>query len=138
MAKPIQIWGRKPFDVVPEEYLESFRTDLKNLVAFLQQHGLYVILSTYPFLINERTIDAHREIILNNRKFFPQLSLKGMIDSAHKFNAVIKAVADQNNVSLVDNYGMLPQNLTYFADNVHYTNQGARLVAKNFSDIFSR
>jgi len=50
---------------------------------------------------------------------------------------VIKSVADEYLIGFVDN-NIISKNTKYFADNVHYTDEGARLVALNFATYIKK
>jgi hypothetical protein len=58
-----------------------------------------------------------------------------MVLAPKQYNQEIESVAHELGVGFVDNARAIPQDVKYFGDNVHYTNEGARLVAGNFADI---
>lgn len=125
--------GRNPLDVVSQESLYTLRTDLEELIRFLRHWKIEVILSSYPVLISPENIDEHHEIFLDHRRFYIELSLLGIIDASLKFNELVQSFATTHGIDFVDNNSNIPKNLKYFADNVHYTDEGAKLVAKNFA-----
>ena len=125
--------GAGPLDTVPEEYLNSFRNNLSQTVQFLTERHVEVILSSYPVLISKENLKKYPEIFLDNRRFCVELSFNGMIEAPHQFRSVIHSVANDLGVGYVDNFTYLPKDIKYFGDNVHYTNQGARVVASNFA-----
>lgn len=127
--------GKSPLDVVPREYLESFELDMKNLVNFVKHHRIQVILGTYPTLATKENLKYHPEIFLDARRFTIWFSLNGMIEASNRFNDVLRLVAEKTGVCLVDSSRNVPKNIQYFGDNVHYTNEGARLVARSFRDF---
>jgi lysophospholipase L1-like esterase len=124
--------GKRPLDHVPPEYLESFRQELASVVSFFQPFGIEVVLSSYPVLINQENLCKHPEIFLDSRRFCVPLSFAGMIEAPCRFNETIRSVAAAQKARYVDNFAMVPQEIRYFGDNVHYTNEGAQLVARNF------
>jgi lysophospholipase L1-like esterase len=126
--------GKKPLDFVSEESLLSFRSDLEELVKFLHDKKIAVILSCYPVLITPENLQEHLEIFLDHRRFYVELSLMGIIDASMRFNQEIEAVANKYKIGYVDGNKVVPQNTNYFADNVHYTDEGARLVASSFAN----
>ncbi len=127
--------GKTPLDVVPKEYMESFELDMTSLVDFLKHHQIQVILSTYPTLATEENLKHHPEIFLDARRFSIWLSFNGMMDASRRFNDVLRLVAEKTGVGLVDSSRIVPGNIQYFGDNVHYTNEGATLVAQGFADF---
>jgi hypothetical protein len=126
--------GNKPLDMVSKESLDTFRTDLEELIQFLHQRNIEVIMTSYPVLISTENMQDHLDIFLGFRSYYVELSLLGIIDASVKFNSVIKEVSIKHGVPFIDNNGAIPKNTRYFADNVHYTNEGAKLVATNFAD----
>jgi lysophospholipase L1-like esterase len=84
-------------------------------------------------LISPKNLQEHLEIFLDHRRFYVELSLLGIIDASLKLNEVIKSVANEYLIGFIDNNAAISKNTEYFADNVHYTDEGARLVAFNFA-----
>ncbi|MCK4819707.1 hypothetical protein KA005_28330, partial [bacterium] len=125
--------GRNPLDVASQESLDTFRADLEELIRFLRHRKIQVILSSYPVLISPENIDEHLDIFLDHRRFYVELSLLGIIDASRKFNHVIKTLATKHRIGFIDDTAAVPKDTRYFADNVHYTDEGARLVATYFA-----
>jgi hypothetical protein len=133
-----QLQGREPQDRVPFDTLESFKADLAQMVELLRERKIEVILSSYPVLISEANNQKYLEIFLDNRRFAVNLSFAGMIEAPIQLNKIVQSVAQELGVVFLDNARSIPQDVKYFGDNVHYTNEGARLVAANFADILLR
>jgi lysophospholipase L1-like esterase len=125
--------GLKPIDIIPRNSISTFRSDLEELIHFLHDKKIEIILTTYPVLISKENIDEYLEIFLDHRRFYVELSLLGIIDASEKFNETIKSTAHMYGIALLDNAASFPKNTQYFADNVHYTDKGARLIASNFA-----
>jgi len=126
---------KAPMDVIPDGHVSAFEDELQTLIHFLQYHKTDVILSTYPMLLSEDNIKDYEEFFLDSRRFCVELSLSGMIGALNEANAVIKAVANEYGLGFVDNYSKITKDTAYFADNLHYTDLGASLVAQNFADF---
>jgi hypothetical protein len=127
-----ELKDKEPVDTVPQRVLESFREDLIRLVSFLANGNIQVVLSSYPVLICYENMDRHQEIFLDNRRFSIMLSLKGLIEAPRQFDLQIESVAREFGRAFVENAGAIPRRTDFFGDNVHYTNRGAQVVAKNF------
>jgi hypothetical protein len=125
--------GSKPINAISIESLEGFRNDLEELIQFLRHQKIEVILGSYPVMISPENLDKHLEIFLDHRRFYVELSLLGIIDASVKLNEVIKSVANEYLIGFIDNNAAISKNTENFADNVHYTDEGARLVAFNFA-----
>ncbi|MDY7038201.1 MAG: hypothetical protein SV375_18820 [Thermodesulfobacteriota bacterium] len=125
---------KKPRDVVSKENLNTFRNDLRKLIRFLCNQEIDVILVSYPALISPENIEKYSEVFLDHRRFYIDLSIAGILDASYKFNNVIKTLAFEHGTGFVDIDSLIPKNIQYFADNVHYTNEGAELVALHLSN----
>ena len=126
----IRLRGCRPKNVVSEESVANFREEIAKLVAFLESQKVKVLLSTYPSLIDRENLTTYPEIFCDSRRFSIEFSLQGMIDVLEKYNAVIREVAARSGTMFVDCRSIVPKSDKYFGDNVHYTDQGARLVAE--------
>ena len=122
--------GLEPRNIASESSLISFKQDLTILVRSLKSQGIEVVLCSYPALIDHTNLKIYPEIFLDNRRFFIQFSLKGMIDILERFNLVVHNVAIEERTIFVDAHAIMPKNTKYFGDNVHYTDVGARRIAE--------
>jgi len=129
--------GNNPIDAVSQDSLDRFSTDLEELLEFLNNQHVQVVLTSYPVLISSSNIEEYLEIFLDHRRFYVELSLLGIIDASHKFNEMIRNMALKHNVTFIDNNNKVPKNTRYFADNVHYTDAGATIIAENFANFIS-
>lgn len=125
----IRLKGRKPLDEIPEVYVESFRKDLIHTIDLIKSQGIEVMLSTYPSLIGTETLTKYPEIYLDNRKFCIEFSVKGILNSMIRFNSVVIQIAGDKSTLLVNASSSVPKTKEFFADNVHYSDKGARAFA---------
>ncbi len=125
-------------DKLPNEHIESFKSDVNKLVHYLKENNITPILCSYPSLVSDENYLNHPEIILDLRRFTIYYSVEGLTDVLYKLNKVVEGVANVNSVLFVDLNGKLNHDKKYFADSVHYTDTGAELVAKNLSEAFTR
>jgi hypothetical protein len=125
--------GKKPLDQPPEDIVTSFSSDLLDLVRFLLSRQIDVVLSSYPALISKENISEHLPILLDNRRFCIGISLNGMVRFLDECNRVAQKIAHTYPIGFVDNSSILPKDPKYFADNVHYTDEGAKRVAANIA-----
>jgi lysophospholipase L1-like esterase len=132
------LMGKKALDEVPENILFEFERDLTSFVHYLKENHILPILSTYPCLITPFNKDIYKELLLTTRVVFSiELSENGILDAAVKSNHVIKKIADEQNVILVDNDQLIPKTLEYFGDNFHFTDKGAEFIGKNISAVLT-
>ena len=57
-----------------------------------------------------------------------------MIEIQKKYNLTIGNVAANEGIPCIDLQTAIPKSTDFFADDVHYTDQGARLVAQAFTE----
>ena len=76
-------------------------------------------------------------MLLESRLLCIELSEAGIIDASIKFNQTVRRVTTEENVAFVDSENLIPKTLEYFANNYHYTDKGAELMAKHFCDILN-
>jgi len=130
--------GNRPKDMVSQKSVEAFHSDVVDLVVFLKKQKIKIILSTYPILLCEENIERYPEIFLDIRRFLPELSFQGIIDTHSRFNDVLSDVANKHGIYLVDNSRSLSNDKRYFMDLAHYSDKGASLVASNFEKVVMR
>lgn len=129
----LRLNGRRPMDTVPDNDLKYFQKELNSLVALIRSKGIKVMLTTYPTLISYDNISQYKEIFLDNRRYCIYLSLYGMVDAAYKINAVIEHTSIEKRTMLFDAASIIPKSTDYFGDNVHYTDNGAKLFAEGIA-----
>lgn len=127
--------GLKPKDSVSPASVSSFSNDLSVFVSFLQYRHINVLLSTYPALISRDNLSTYPDIFMDNRRFFIGFSLSGMLDILEKYNLAIRDVATTQRIMFADCQSIIPKTDHYFGDNVHYTDQGASMVAKVIAEV---
>jgi lysophospholipase L1-like esterase len=99
--------------------LDTYRRNMKNLINVCKGNNFFPILSTYcQYLYPEAKENA--------------LYLK-YYDGVCQENEVIRELANEFNLPLVDNAKLVPQEEDYFVDTVHFTPEGMRLIAENLS-----
>jgi hypothetical protein len=122
-------------DFVPIENMERFRKDFDTLLVFLKQNNVRVFVCSYPTLISPETINIpeYQIYFLFARIYAVELTYKGLMDAACKFNQIIDAASREHGVDFIDTNAKVPKNTEYFADNVHYTDTGALRVAETIA-----
>jgi lysophospholipase L1-like esterase len=128
----IHLRDKKPIDRVPEGNILKFEEDLIDLITYFKENNIIPIISTYPTLVTELNKSNYKQISLDHRRFFIELSEDGLVDASIKFNKAIERVAKDQNLLFIDNNKLIEKTDDYFGDYVHYTNKGAEIIAKNF------
>lgn len=128
--------GKPPDDRISTELVEAFSAQISSIVTNLEMKGIHSVLATYPVLISHENLQRYKAIFWDNRRFSVHLTFQGMIDTPLRINEKLREIATEKGVGWVDAAGTLPQSDEYFADNVHYTNRGATLMADLFAEYF--
>lgn len=126
--------GIGPLDNIRSENIAIFKKDLRDLIHYLNEEKIRVVLCSYPVLISEANVNQYPAIFNDHRRFYIELSLKGLIDVAEKFNQAINETAHSHHVDFVDLDMAVPNTIEFFGDNVHYTDKGAQIVASKLRD----
>jgi hypothetical protein len=137
-AETIRLKGVKPINSVPEFIIKSYKYDLNKLIININKYNADVVITSYPSLMDRDNLEKYPDIFLDNRKFAVELSLFGMVDVFDKLNKINQAVASMHRIDYVDLASVLPKSTKYFADNVHYTDDGAKVVAECISKAVAR
>ena len=111
---------------------EQFKRNLLTLIGVAKIHNIKPILMTQPATFSEEKI-----IVLwgdqpyNNEVIYPPLSK--WRDIFEEYNNIIREVAKEENVSLIDMEKLLKKEESYFLDMVHYSEEGIREFAKIYA-----
>jgi lysophospholipase L1-like esterase len=132
--RSLSIWWATRHEVlqrrVPEETLAALREDLACVVRAAQRRGSTPILVTHATYFGDRLEAADEAMLLAWRRFYPELLEEGFLDLERRANDVIRSVAAQYEVPLVDAAAAIPRGPAYFADFVHFTDKGARVIGQ--------
>jgi hypothetical protein len=126
--------GAAPLPVLPAEAVASFEVHVAEIVARLRSQGVEPVLLTYPTLVHEDNRAALEDVLSGERTFRIWLSDEALLDAARQLNDATRRVAMRTETSLVDVDASLGRTVEEFADQVHYTDRGARRVAEIVRD----
>jgi lysophospholipase L1-like esterase len=124
----------KLMDRVPEENVFRFRADLLALIVALNARGLEPVLVTHADAFGEHPNAPDHNLLIAWRKFYPMLKEAGFIDMERRMNDVMRSIAPEENVVLVDAAREIPPTSEYFADFSHFTNAGSQLIAQKLAE----
>jgi len=117
-------------DRVPDTHVDRFRQDLNELIDAVLAHGALPVLVTHATRFGGRVVPEERYMLVAWRKFYPTLAEEGFLDMERRLNDVIRQVALARNLPLVDAARSMPAGERYFGDFVHFTDEGAALLAR--------
>jgi len=127
--------AHKPYTQTPDSRVMKYRNDLEEMIMLLKKENVQIILTTYPVFETPADTRNASNILLEERIGCPDLSIEGIIDGLAKCNNAIKHLTSEYGLKCVDNEARIPNSTQCFADNVHYTDHGAKQIATNFADI---
>jgi len=127
--------GKKPKDYISETVLNKYREDVERLITQISEKGISVIILSYPALLDKNNINLYPHIHASQRFWLVEYSLNGAIDISTKIDSVMKVIAEEKQLGFVDSRFSPPHDPDHFSDGVHYTNEGARIVAENVARV---
>lgn len=116
----------------------AFERNMKNLVTLVKTLNIDLVMASQPYLYRLDLSKVEREEI-----WFPatvghigdsQVDISSVIKGMEAFNDISKRIAASNEVLFVDLEGAVPKSLDYFLDDVHYTEEGNRIIGQYFAD----
>lgn len=119
-------------DSVPDECIFSVRGELLKLVRMLTDRKIKVILVSYPSLWADKNLERFPDVFLERRADFVGLSMNGWLKASNQMNELIRSVAAESSADFMDCESAIPKTMDYFADDIHYTDQGAALLTSKF------
>lgn len=131
-----RLGGQIPKDAISNACIKGYKNDLLDIVDFMESHGIKIVLCTYPSLLNHKNLAATYPVVyLSTRRFFVEYSFKGMVDVLMQLNKVTTNVAREKGTTFIDCQALIPSSLEYYGDTVHYTDQGAHLIANGIAQL---
>ena len=130
----IKLNGNRPKNAVPETYILSFRNDVNRILDLCHSRGVKVLLTTYPTLLSNENMEKYPLMAIKHKMYSIYFSYKGSMDIVNRFNAEMKSLAAKRSLFFVDVAEEVPKSTLYFADCVHYTDQGSYLVARSIAN----
>jgi lysophospholipase L1-like esterase len=138
--------GRGRANAVPSEVKDVFEQHMRSLVGIARAGDAKVILSSFATLHDPRADYSDETVLssLSERKktelilllhFTPGLTREGILGGLVNYNEVLENVATKEKTGWVDNANLVPHDDKYFLDRVHFSREGARLMAENFLPV---
>lgn len=114
-----------------EKLTTKFEQRLNETIDTLQADGAYLVLSTIasrvrPELDREEQIQAANSALY----FMPYLSIPTLLDAQDRYNQVIRKVAHQRDIHLIEDEDSIPPDDQHFVDSRHFNTAGSKVMAK--------
>ena len=102
--------------------LMAYKRNIQFIIDVCEKKKIKVILSTFCHFLHTEVKNEPLHKLYNE-----------IIDEENK---IMRELADKNNLKLVDNAKLLPLEEKYFVDTVHFSHEGMKKLAENFSKEF--
>jgi lysophospholipase L1-like esterase len=125
----LQQRGRPPLSAIPSEWYLRLHSDLQQLISNLRQAGVEPVLLTHATPFGSRLDDYDRALLINWRRFYPEVTESALLEMETRGNESIRNVAQQERIHLLDVSEYLRGCRGCFVDFVHFNDSGAARVA---------
>jgi hypothetical protein len=109
-------------------FLASYRERLQKLADICKSNGIDPIFVTQPLLAGAG-IDDMTHLDLARIQFSPGRNGRMWWTVLEKYNDVTRGIGQENHIVVVDLAREMPKSSRYFYDFIHFTNEGAQVVA---------
>jgi lysophospholipase L1-like esterase len=109
-------------------WIPPYEARLKRLIDMSREAGIEPVLITQPLLVGP-AVDDITKVDLALIKVDETRNGEMWWESLQVYNDATRRVGQENNVLVIDVGSQMPKSSRYFYDYVHYTNEGARVVA---------
>ncbi len=118
-------------DRLDDRGIAEYAAKLAHLVSLCRERGWRIILCTCPRSFGDESASADQyELAATALANNPALSLAGLNDAFDRYNEAIRQVARTHGALLVDLDRYVPKRAECFADAVHFSDLGHRLVGE--------
>jgi hypothetical protein len=111
--------------------VDAFREDLRCAIRTIEANGAIPILLTHATYFGPvATARAEdRAMLVAWRRFYPDIREEGLLRLGLRANEVIRAIGRETGTEVIDAARGVPPGPGHFADFVHFTDQGAAVMA---------
>ena len=115
----------------PRELSSRFGERLNEFVVLAKNRAKHVALATFA-IHARRTQGADEQLQSCNTSLYymPYMTPALLLDGFDEYNRVIREVARKNDTQLIDVSNVIPGDDAHFADSVHFTDAGCRVMAE--------
>ncbi len=122
----------------PETSSHDFHQRLTNLIREAKRVAPVVCLVTFSQRARaEQAPEERREASSSSLYYMPYLGVDAILSGFEEYNRVIRQVAAETGVLLVEGENDIPGDAAHFRDSVHLTDQGLALQAERVFEVLS-
>lgn len=127
----VALAGERRLQVEPGELSRRFRAELSSLVDEARARAKLVVLLTFAPHVRRSQSEAERFAACNTSLYYmPYMTPQALLEGFDEFNAVIREVAAQKDVLLVDVAEAVPGDSLHYNDSVHFKDRGCEVLAE--------
>lgn len=139
IKKNLQIWARQRGAVSGKNRLifdsrklsQGFRQEITKLVLASKRLAPVVAVATHSHKFRRDQSEDEQLKAANSALYYmPYMTLGGLLDAYNNYNNVIREVARETNVILIEAEFGIPGDDTHFNDSVHFTDAGSEVMAR--------
>lgn len=109
---------------------KEFRARVNEFIDVASKLGSRVVLCTFSVSYDEKSFaNPPGEIVNNLLRFNRYLSYKGWVETVRSYNNILREIAIEKKLGLIDISKMLTGKHKYFRDFIHFTSEGHNLVS---------
>ncbi|MGH9554551.1 MAG: SGNH/GDSL hydrolase family protein [Terriglobales bacterium] len=147
IKKNIQIWLRarqaakspQLLNFDPKALSQDFHQRLGELVDAAKSEAPVVALVTFPYKARRNQSPEEQLQNCSTSLFYaPWMGVQGMLNGIDEYNRVIREVAREKGVILIEEEDVIPGDAKHFHDSVHYKDAGSALMAAKAAAVLSR
>ena len=122
---------RPKLEFDPRELSRDYRERLLELVAKARAQAPVVVLVTFSHRVRaEQSPEEQLQASAMSRYYMPFMDVEGLLAGFEEYNRVVREVAQETGVLLVEGERSIPGDAVHFADSVHLTDAGSALQAR--------
>lgn len=131
---------------IPQIAEDGFSQHISAMVNIAKGSGAKVVLSSFATLhdpdmdynsteVTESLSKLKKRELGSLVHYSKNLSLHAIMSGFNRYNVALKRIADKEHVGWVDNANAIPHEDKYFIDRVHFSAEGAELMAMNLYPV---
>jgi lysophospholipase L1-like esterase len=127
--------GKQPqLEDMPTQVQNAFADDLRKAIELSQAAGAEPVLITHANRFKNRVTPSERFMLVSWNRFYPMLREDSFLRMEGSMNAVMRRVAKEKYVLLVDAAKAMPSGPWYFGDFVHFNDNGSAAFSRIVAD----
>ena len=115
------------------ELTRSYEEKLSELIQLTNSYGLSALVTGGSRISREQTKEEQIEAVQTTLYYIPYVSIHTVLNAYEVFNETIARVAAESNAVFIGGEDEIPSDLSHYADSVHFTDRGSRLMGERVS-----